>query len=306
MESDKKLREMLKNRTMDVSVDGDEDIEYKPNVSDLEQKGDIVNLNIRTDDNESSASYVEFYDIKTETTMDDIVDDTKQFNPKVPNDPIAVKWRCAKCSLEFETQGLLTTHHKIHLLKKKTGTVVHKHQQDQYLEDIHNWNYQEYICDICDKKFPSKKKVKLHLVIHNSESRRKFLCVACGQQFFSQFGLNQHIRVIHDKEMRFQCSQCNRQFAHKQHLKTHMNRHEGIRPYPCKICTKAFYDSSTLRVHTQSVHSELNSFICSICCKAFNRKGNLRMHMIKTHNYLHLQLPKSQITIKHVNKNSSK
>lgn len=272
---------------------------------------------------EDSNNSVQIHNIKTENLMDDEVVDTKQFIPTAPTtDPIEVKWKCRKCLLEFKTRQLLSSHNKMHLIKKSkvgiteectnsldtasTNELVKRHRREKHLQEPKvrksNKDMQErcdkvYICDFCHKTFNSKNKIKQHVITHINEGRRKFLCVACGFQFCSKFGLGQHIRAIHEKEQRFQCNICQRRFAHKHNLKTHMNRHEGVRPYPCSLCKKAFYDSSTLNVHTKSVHSNSNSYICNICLKSFNRNGNLKIHMVKTHN---LQPPKPQGNIKRV------
>lgn len=270
----------------------------------------------------------EFHKIKTENVMDDDLD-SKQFIPNEPiSDPIAVKWKCKKCSSEFQTQRLLRMHSKMHLFKKAktkiktdrkqsqcticldkfpSNKVVQKHMREQHghkrkerksKENTQNCNENLFVCDYCNKSFNTKNKIKHHLVTHINEGRIKYLCVTCGNQFCSKFGLTQHIRAIHDKEQRFQCTKCDRRFAHKHNLKTHMNRHEGVRPYACIICPKTFYDSSTLNVHTKSVHSNSNSYECNICSKTFNRNGNLKIHMVKTH---HLQQPKPQGSIQRVN-----
>lgn len=300
-ESDKRLRFMLKNATVAV----DEIIEHKPNIVDFADQQRFKYLH------EDTIALV-----KTENSIDDEDVDTKPFVPQISiPDPIAVKWKCSKCSSEFTTRRLLRNHSRDHLLKKTENKILNskkqpqcttcldefpsrkmleKHRREQHLpkesveKSISN-RIVEYECDICSKRFNSRNKIRQHLTTHMNEDRRKFLCVACGNQFCSKFGLTQHIRAIHDKEQRFQCTKCNRRFAHKHNLKTHMNRHDGIRPYACNVCTKAFYDSSTLNVHTKSVHSDTNAYVCNICSKGFNRNGNLKIHMVKTH---HIQHPK--------------
>lgn len=303
---------MLKNATVAV----DEIIEQKPNIVDL---ADQQRVKYRTEFEETIAL------VKTENSIDDEDVDAKHFLPQISiPDPIAVKWKCSKCLSEFTTRRLLRKHNKDHLLEKSENKILNskkqpsqcttcldefpsrkmleKHKRKEHLHEQSerkcNANRTvEYECDICSKRFNSRNKISQHLTTHINEGRRKYLCVACGNQFCSKFGLTQHIRAIHDKEQRFQCTKCNRRFAHKHNLKTHMNRHDGIRPYVCNVCTKAFYDSSTLNVHTKSVHSDTNAHVCNICSKGFNRNGNLKIHMVKTH---HIQHPKVQGSIQRV------
>lgn len=289
--SDKKLRSMLKNATVPV----DEIMELKP---------DIVNI---TDQHQQVNYLSEFKEmvvlVKPENSVDD--GDTKEFVSKIPiADPISVKWQCSVCLSNFKTHRLLKIHRRKHKSRKSDAksltnrklahcaicldrfpshNLLEKHRQELHLQLQETHKSDEFECDICRKTFNSRNKIRQHLITHINEGRRKFLCVACGNQFCTKFGLTQHIRAIHDKEQRFQCTKCNRRFAHKHNLKTHLNRHDGIRPYACKVCTKTFYDSSTLNVHTKSVHSDTNAYVCNICSKAFNRNGNLKLHMAKTH-----------------------
>ncbi len=295
-ESDRKLRDMLKNATVAV----EEILECKPNVDNFVQQ-------VHHDDDDEM--------IKTE-----MGDCTKEFTSNPPTtipDPIAVKWKCSTCSLECKTRYELRRHRETHqsetniLKSSKTHTqcticwnefssrkALEQHKRDQHSNGTSvgrksnsNDTVDEYECDICSKKFNSKNKIRQHLPTHINEGRRKFLCVACGSLFCTKFGLTQHISAIHDREQRFHCTRCDRRFAHKHNLKTHMNRHNGHRPYACNVCEKTFYDSSTLNVHTKSVHSGTNAFVCNICEKTFNRNGNLKIHMVRTH---HIQQSKAQ------------
>lgn len=281
---------MLKNATMAV----DEIYEHEPNIVDLAYEDQVKHV----------------CEFKNDNSISDV--DVKEILSKIPApDPIAVNWKCSECLKEFKTRRLLTNHtsrnHRLRKFNTEKSTVkqpaqcticldrfpsrkmLENHSREQHLHEhcarksnVNNGTAQ-YECDICSKIFNTKNKIRQHLTTHNNEGRRKFLCVACGNQFCTKFGLNQHIRAIHDKEQRFQCTKCDRRFAHNHNLKTHMNRHNAIRPYACKVCTKTFYDSSTLNVHTKSVHSDTNAYVCSICSKAFNRNGNLKIHLAKTH-----------------------
>ncbi|KAJ6644218.1 Zinc finger protein, partial [Pseudolycoriella hygida] len=281
-ESDKKLRDMLREATVDVF----EEVDRKPNINDYRHQVEYQGVFDET-----------IVCVKTENVVDDA--DTKPFIANISvTDPISVKWKCPLCLLEFKTRLLLKKHKKMHLeLDKGVESIQVQHLQEPNIPASVSNRLNEFVCDTCNKTFNSKNKIKQHLVTHINEGRRKFLCVKCGNQFCSKFGLTQHIRAIHDKEQRFQCTKCSRKFAHKHNLKTHMNRHNGIRPYACNVCTKTFYDSSTLNVHTKSVHSQTNEFACSICSKTFNRNGNLKIHMVKTH---HIQHPKGQGTAQRV------
>jgi len=70
-----------------------------------------------------------------------------------------------------------------------------------------------------------------------------------------------------------------------EHLKIHMNRHEGLKPHVCnfKDCNIAFSDPSALRVHMR-IHDGSKPYKCEFdgCTLAFSQSSNLKKHL-QTH-----------------------
>ncbi|MCJ1474751.1 hypothetical protein MMC13_003411 [Lambiella insularis] len=50
---------------------------------------------------------------------------------------------------------------------------------------------------------------------------------------------------------KFSCPNCNKTYLHAKHLKRHMWRHTGDRPYMCMFCTSTFSRSDILKRHFQ-------------------------------------------------------
>ncbi|KAK9237887.1 hypothetical protein V1525DRAFT_388072 [Lipomyces kononenkoae] len=48
---------------------------------------------------------------------------------------------------------------------------------------------------------------------------------------------------------KFQCNECSRSYLHAKHLKRHMLRHTGDRPYKCSLCSDSFCRSDILKRH---------------------------------------------------------
>ncbi|KAK9448173.1 uncharacterized protein V1518DRAFT_419876 [Limtongia smithiae] len=48
---------------------------------------------------------------------------------------------------------------------------------------------------------------------------------------------------------KFQCQECTRSYLHAKHLKRHMLRHTGDRPYKCSLCSDSFCRSDILKRH---------------------------------------------------------
>ncbi|XP_023239806.1 gastrula zinc finger protein XlCGF8.2DB-like [Centruroides sculpturatus] len=64
-----------------------------------------------------------------------------------------------------------------------------------------------------------------------------------------------------DRNKKFECTVCKKQFQKEYLLKVHMRRHTGERPYVCQLCKIGFSDRSYLRQHLNS-HSKEKSFSC--------------------------------------------
>ena len=53
----------------------------------------------------------------------------------------------------------------------------------------------------------------------------------------------------HIREKLYHCSQCDKDFAQKNHLTTHMRTHSGETLYKCRQCDKVFVQKSDLANH---------------------------------------------------------
>ena len=65
------------------------------------------------------------------------------------------------------------------------------------------------------------------------------------------------------------CPVCSRDFTQNVHLKVHMRKHTGNRPFQCSRCQKGFIDSTALAKHVENeaCHSENFVFHCRLCDK---------------------------------------
>ena len=79
-------------------------------------------------------------------------------------------------------------------------------------------------------------------------------------------------------ETLYQCDFCDKLFANKYHLQSHLVTHTGERAFTCKVCQKTFGRKSTLRAH-MTTHTKVSNFMCGVCEKACNDNNSLEEHM---------------------------
>ena len=107
----------------------------------------------------------------------------------------------------------------------------------------------------------SAHEVKMCPVRHRE--KKTYECQDCGKICASRYGLQTHRLSAHvpDSEKPFKCSHCDKGFAKKDTLRTHMNTHTNARPYACRHeCGEAFNNAATRNQHEARVHGETKGF----------------------------------------------
>ncbi|KAI4112760.1 MAG: hypothetical protein LQ345_006135 [Seirophora villosa] len=88
-----------------------------------------------------------------------------------------------------------------------------------------------------------------------SQGRRGILPSASGRPAAIVNGSSVHQKPAStpakDAEGKFPCEHCNKNYLHAKHLKRHLLRHTGVRPYSCGLCEDTFARSDILKRHFQ-------------------------------------------------------
>lgn len=79
-------------------------------------------------------------------------------------------------------------------------------------------------------------------------------CNVCSKLFHSKKCLRMH-QVVHQSERPFSCDSCRWRFKLKSHLNEHKRLHTGDYRYKCPKCGKGFSRSNLVKLHLKSAHS---------------------------------------------------
>lgn len=182
------------------------------------------------------------------------------------------------------------------------GSSLPDHYQDHDSDNISNngdekktfnvTNDGKYICDVCNRTYPSRKRLTIHLKIHSS-TRRVYQCDVCMRNYFDKETLRDHL-YTHFGIKPYQCQypDCEQKFSHASGRRQHHKRHRvnlqlkpQLRQPPsdssllCTICSKDFSNQKRLTIHMKTHDSARQLFECEICDRKYLDKFTLRDHM---------------------------
>uniref|UniRef100_A0A7G3ACI4 Putative c2h2-type zn-finger protein n=1 Tax=Lutzomyia longipalpis TaxID=7200 RepID=A0A7G3ACI4_LUTLO len=189
------------------------------------------------------------------------------------------KYICDVCEKSFQGLNDLRKHARIHNderpypcpqcdKKFRQAGCLKNHVASQHGSDV------QYICDYCNKAFPIKERLRLHLRIHTGE--KPYKCTICPKQFARGGQLSQHM-LSHNGVKKHRCNFCPSAFSCSANLKLHTKAHNDERDYTCHKCGKSFLRPDALNKHLTCFHGNVKAFHCPICKKMF--KGHLPQHM---------------------------
>ena len=122
---------------------------------------------------------------------------------------------------------------------------LEKHQKRKYVEQS-----QAIPCELCGLKV-SRTNLEFHQATHNQV--KQFVCDICDKSFYTKAKIKAHMPT-HSNERPFKCHICKTRFKKKVYLDTHMKLHSNMRTFICKICPSNFFTRKALEIH-ERVHT---------------------------------------------------
>ncbi|KAF8893883.1 hypothetical protein BD779DRAFT_1641349 [Infundibulicybe gibba] len=137
----------------------------------------------------------------------------------------------------------------------------------------------------CTKSYTKPSRLAEHERSHSGD--RPFECETCKKTYLRDTHLHAHQRThLPESERPLVCPQpgCGKRFWTTQHLRVHVDWHNGMKPFICSqpSCGQSFSKNYQLRAHISSAHSppDTKPYQCTHtgCTKSFNTNQHLQNH----------------------------
>ena len=123
----------------------------------------------------------------------------------------------------------------------------------------------------------------------HTDNSKKFPCEICDKRFDGKAKLKGHIDSVHLKLKRFKCDQCDYECAEKGNLRKHMQKHalENDK-FTCEFCSLATTNKRTLDGHIENSHKNgaegTNNWKNCVLCEFVAKSGyEYKQHIARNH-----------------------
>lgn len=138
-------------------------------------------------------------------------------------------WICEHCGKKFEDVSNLRYH----------------------LRSVHERKF-KYCCEICGHGTQIQSMLKRHMIVHSDE--KPYKCDKCDYSCRRPGQLYYHKRYHHENEKPHLCSECGKSFLSNAKLQLHAASHATIKEFPCPHCDKFFACKNYVTSHVNSTH----------------------------------------------------
>ena len=149
-----------------------------------------------------------------------------------------------------------------------------------HMKDVHKWQIR--FCNHCEFLAHSVSELREHAVEIHSNKGSDLKCNVCPRKLPSQRKLKIHVAIKHGHRI-FACTQCDYKTSYrKEEIRTHIEAvHEGIR-YNCEFCDYKGTTKPNLKNHISSIH-ENQRFYCNQCDVSSTKQGYINRHIKLDH-----------------------
>ena len=187
-------------------------------------------------------------------------------------------YKCSKCGIDFAYINNFKMHERTCVKSLicelcgenfATKITLGEHQKTVHnivLDTTIDVNKPEYVCDHCNKEFPTELSLKCHLArVGSAAQRSSVLCDICGKECKKAAGLTMHKAYCHPQEVNpsSQASNANEESNITSSADTLISKSQSTvtsnstnsEPVTCADCGKICQTATSLRIHRTRMHS---------------------------------------------------
>ena len=140
----------------------------------------------------------------------------------------------------------------------------------------------DFKCPYCTFATGNFTLLKSHMGKHfiYSEEPHNIEKLECSVCFKKVINLKEHINLVHERKLIYDCPNCEKAFPNRSQLKKHIASHIGLKQ-ACPLCGKEIA-ARHLKEHIREVHEKVKNHCCPECGMAFFARRALEKHM-RTH-----------------------
>ncbi|KAL5277021.1 hypothetical protein ACFFRR_002313 [Megaselia abdita] len=215
----------------------------------------------------------------------------------------AERFRCTECGEKNTKLKMHIAHVVTHTgerpFKCKALGCIGSFVSWEALKDhlVVHYKGKKFICEICGKKFDTKRLFTKHIANHRRYEDQAFKCQYCDAVFKKRFKVVNHEKLHRNpgNERLLKCEFCDKKFLNGNARKFHKIAEHGVEVLPwkekkpdfftCVKCFSSFNDPALFREHKEECSFVVNeNFKCRFCSQKFQEQFAYQEHEENFHN----------------------